>query len=126
MSEILYLLLLLNNFEGAQRAHSLSVEHLRTWLSIFDFAPIPAPPRGRARGMGRSGGFLPPSPPAEKATAGAPDDGGIKISSEMADAGAYALEDWGAVASELSLAEKVYIAMETARRQLARRGRGHL
>jgi hypothetical protein len=67
MSEILYLLLLLNNFKGAQRAHSLSVEHLRTRLSIFDFAPTPAPPRGRARGMGRSSGLPPPSPPTEKA-----------------------------------------------------------
>jgi hypothetical protein len=38
MSEILYLLLLLNNFEGARRAHPLSVGHLRPRLSIFDFA----------------------------------------------------------------------------------------
>jgi hypothetical protein len=49
MSEILYLLLLLNNFKGAQRAHSLSVEHLRTRLSIFDFAPTPRP-RAAERG----------------------------------------------------------------------------
>jgi hypothetical protein len=78
MSEILYLLLLLNNFEGAHHAHPLSVGQLRPRLSIF---PILRTARGgTAQQAGprqgskqiyemNSGGFLPPSPPTEKATA---------------------------------------------------------
>jgi hypothetical protein len=78
MSETLYLLLLLNNFEGAHHAHPLSVGQLRPRLSIF---PILRTARGgTAQQAGprqgskqiyemNSGGFLPPSPPAEKATA---------------------------------------------------------
>lgn len=45
------------------------------------------------------------------------DECGIKVFSEMADAGAHVLEEWGEIADELLLSEKVYIAMETVRRQ---------
>jgi hypothetical protein len=44
------LLLLLNNFEGAQHAHSLSVEHLPSRLSIFPVAAVRAIVIGYAEG----------------------------------------------------------------------------